>query len=1030
MPAHPHQRSAIAARLFAILLIGLLLLIGGFGALAVWGYEELLAALARQSPETLSWPLIETLILDQARRLAPFALGLLALVLLVCHLLVRWAVDPLTQLAAALGGVRARLPVRAGGEVGLIARRFGELSSALQSANRAREEQERLLSDWQQRFERLLQAGHELDPTLDETTLLRRATGLLCGSLGYQCAAAAVTEDEQIVYYVSRGGEPEPPLRIPHTQAVLASQVLRDCRSLRIGDFGQSPLGPPSPGLDQPRAELAVPVRSGGQVLAVLLVQSAQPGAFTDADEQQLDTLARLLAGALSSAQRFQAEQVRRQLAEAIYHLSQTISAALTSGRIADLILDQLAQVLPYDRSALLLVDGARLELLAARGYPREQIRPGQRLALEDQPLLGALLAQRQPQTLVAPQRDRRYRPLLGGPPAQSWLAAPLLRQDTVVGLLVLESNQPRRYGPEALRAIGAVASQTAIALESARLYAAAQDHTQRLEVIASVTNVISTRDVARELPGILRTIIHQMRRVVPCDYAAVALANEDDQTFTLETVYDYAVRDWSQLPAGQRVPADRTPWQSACRTGSPMRQSDLRQSPFAQDQRLAGHGLRSGIVVPIIGQSRAFGALSFASRRADAYGDVQVATLLELSLYLGPVLHNARLAREREETAVKLARTQEHLNLVDKVRTVGQLAAGVAHDFNNLLAGILGNVQLLLLEAQEGEQQEMLQIIERAARDGSETVRRLQGFARIEHDSPMTEVRMDMVARDAIDITRPRWRDVAHSRGVSIAIDRRLDPVTPIAGRPAELREVLTNLIINAVDAMPEGGTLTVRTYDDPVAGETVVEVRDTGVGMPPEVRARVFDPFFTTKGEHGTGLGLAVSIGIVQGHGGKIELESSVGQGTRFMVRLPLRSITYAPPEHDRKDLDMPPAQILLVESEGMIRTATARLLRRWGHQISDASGGIEALQMFQPGAYDLVLSDLGMPDMNGWELLQQIKRRDPEVLTVLMTGWGRQATQEEARARGVDFIVEKPFDQATLREVLSEALVRRGA
>ncbi|GAB4210132.1 MAG: hypothetical protein OHK0022_42610 [Roseiflexaceae bacterium] len=1027
MTASPRRRSEIAARVFAVCLVGLALLLGGLAALAVWGYAEVSAALALRPPEAQTWAEAQALLLAEGRRLLPFALGLLVVVLLLTSLLIRLALRPLLRLAAALGGgSRPGLPVRAPGEVGLIARRFSELSGALQNSLRSKEEQERRLRESVQRLEVVVRAGGELAPLLEQDALLRRVVGTLRESLGYECAAVALVDSDQLVYYISEQQTAAgAPLRVPLLPDSIAGQVVLRGSPQRVVDFAAGAPFLPSPGLAAPRAELAVPV-GGTRPRAVLLVQSSRPDAFSEEDERQLIALSGLLAGALAGSAQLQAEQLRRRVAEAIQRLAQLISAAPPSGRIADLILDQLALVLPCDRSALLLTDGPRAELLATRGWDAEQARTI--AALDEQPLLVALLAGGKPLALEDAQRDGRYRPLSGAPPARAWLGAPLMHQGRTAGLLLLESDEPYRYSHDALQAIAAIANQAAAALESARLSAAAQAHTMRLEVIAGITSTISNRDVSRELPSVLRTIIHQMRRIVPCDYAAIALVNPEEDTFTLETVYDASLRDWSRLPAGLRVPAEQTPWQSACRTGSPVFQSELARSPFEHDRQLAEVGLRSGIVVPIIGQSRAFGALSFASRQPGAYNDVQIATLLELSLYLGPVLHNARLAHEREETAVKLARTQEHLNLVDKVRTVGQLASGVAHDFNNLLAAILGNAQLLLLEANTSDQTEMLQIIERAARDGTETVRRLQGFARMEHDSPMIEVRLDMLARDAIDITRPRWRDLAHSRGASITVDRRLEPVVPIGGRPAELREVLTNLMINAVDAMPEGGTLTVKTYDDPVAGEVVVEVCDTGIGMPPEVRARVFDPFFTTKGEHGTGLGLAVSLGIVQSHGGQIEIDSEVGAGTRFCVRLPVRSAVYAAHQRARRELEIAPCHVLLVEGEEMIRTATVRLLRRWGHQVTEAAGGIEALQLFKPNTYDVVLSDLGMPDMNGWDLLAQIKRVDPDVPTVLITGWGRQYSADEARERGADFVIEKPFDQDTLREVLAEALVRR--
>ncbi|HEX9369845.1 MAG TPA: GAF domain-containing protein, partial [Roseiflexaceae bacterium] len=892
-------------------------------------------------------------------------------------------------------------------------------------AAREKEAQSRSSDEVLRRLEGVLQVERELNATLDAEHLTRRVALALRSAFGYERAGLALIEGETLAYYFSDGAQGDgftPPFQAPLAEWSVAGHAARTGTLQRVDDLRAETAYAASPGLPSAVSELAAPVVSKGQPIAVIVLQSSRPGAFGPQDEQQLSALAEPLAVALSNVQTFQAEQVRRQLAEAIYRVSQTLSAALAPEGVPELILDQLAQVLPYDRSALVLIDEEHLEVAAARGFANPQVVVRARLRLEEAPLIAQIARQGQPIVLADAQHDTRYRAAFGAPPARSWLGAPLMRQGHVNGVLMLESDQPNHYDDEQLHAIAALSNQAAIAMENARLKF-------QLEVVTRVTQEVSTRDVSRELPGILRTIIHQIRRVVPCDHAALALYNEEDDTFTVETVYDFAVRDWSELVAGQRVPAAGTPWQTACRTAGPLAQSELSRSAFAHDRRLAAGGLRSGVVVPIIGASGAVGTLDFASRQASAYGQAQIATLLELSHYLGTALHNARLAQEREETATKLARTQEHLNLVDKVRAVGQLASGVAHDFNNLLAGVLGNAQLLLYEIEDQGQREMLQIIERAAKDGAETVRRLQGFARMEHDTPMTEVRLDTLARDAIDLTRPRWRDVAQSRGAAIEIVRQLQPVAPIAGRPAELREVLTNLLINAVDALPNGGTITITTYDEQEAddspGHVVVEVADTGTGMSQEVKARIFDPFYTTKGEQGTGLGLAVSMGIVQSHGGQIELESEVGVGTRFIIRLPVRAAAPSGKRRVLRNLTITPGHILFVESEAMVRDATVRVLTRWGHKVAQASGGVEALQMFAPDTYDVVISDLGMPDMNGWELLGLIKQRDRRVPTILITGWGRQFSDEESRSRGVDFVIEKPFDQDDLREVLAEAM-----
>ncbi|HEX9371746.1 MAG TPA: GAF domain-containing protein, partial [Roseiflexaceae bacterium] len=959
MASRPKQRSSIARRAFLAALISLLVLIGGLAGLAWWAYaalDPLLAALLGAQ----AWAGAQDTALRLAQDLALYAGGLLVATLLLAGLLARWAARPLGQLVAVAGALAQgddgqQLPLRAAGEVGQLARSFDDLSQSLQRSSHELHEQNRALVDTVRQLEGLLRIGRVLNASLDADQLIRRFAAALRETFGYECGGVALIEGESLLYHFSgstAGSTFAPATRALLSGASVAGRVALTGSLLRVDDLREEPSLDPAPGLAAARAELGAPVLSGGQLLAVIVLQSSRPAAFGDVDEQQVATLAGPLAVALANSNLFQVEQLRRQLAEAIYRVSQTLSAALAPEGVPELILDQLAQVLPYDRSGLLLIDGDSLEIAATRGFGAQA--PRARLRIEEAPLIGQIVEHARPIILDDVEHDSRYRRIAGATPARSWLGVPLMGQGRVCGVLMLESDQPNHYSEEELRAIAALGNQAAIAMENARLYAEAQERTLQLEVVTRVTQEVSTRDVSRELPGILRTIIHQIRRVVPCDYAALALYDEDDNSFWFETVYDFGVRDWAELPPGKRVAAESTPWQTACRTGTTLVQTELVRSTFAYDRGLAAGGLRSGVVVPIVGASRALGTLDFASREPGAYGPTQVATLRELSHYLGTALHNARLSQEREETAAKLARTQEHLNLVDKVRAVGQLASGVAHDFNNLLAGILGNAQLLLYEIQSDDQRDMLRVIERAAKDGAETVRRLQGFARMEQGSPLTEVRLDMLARDAIDITRPRWRDVAQSRGASIEIVKQLQPVTPLAGRPAELREVLTNLIINAVDAMPKGGKITVTTYDEKLAGDgagaVVVEVADTGLGMPPEVRARIFDPFFTTKGEQGTGLGLAVSLGIVQSHGGQIEVESEAGQGTRFAIRLPVRTADQASrAARERKSAAVEPGHILFVESEAMIRDATVRLLTRWGHQVAQAAGGSEALSMF---------------------------------------------------------------------------------
>jgi CheY-like chemotaxis protein len=263
--------------------------------------------------------------------------------------------------------------------------------------------------------------------------------------------------------------------------------------------------------------------------------------------------------------------------------------------------------------------------------------------------------------------------------------------------------------------------------------------------------------------------------------------------------------------------------------------------------------------------------------------------------------------------------------------------------------------------------------------------------------------------------------------KGITIDLQQYLEPVPPILGDAAELREVVTNLILNAVDAMTQDGILTVATG---LADDSVwLDVGDTGMGIAPDVRERIFEPFFTTKAQRGTGLGLAVSRSIARRHEGDLTVESTPGMGSRFRLTLPLPTTAATTPAiaHPQATIELRPLRVLLVEDDREVRDTLAQLLMLDNHCVDRAADGLEALSLFQPGAYDVVCSDLGMPGMNGWELIAQLRERDPAVVTMLLSGWGAQIDPAEARERGADFIIAKPIDFEELHSALVAASQR---
>jgi PAS domain S-box-containing protein len=382
-------------------------------------------------------------------------------------------------------------------------------------------------------------------------------------------------------------------------------------------------------------------------------------------------------------------------------------------------------------------------------------------------------------------------------------------------------------------------------------------------------------------------------------------------------------------------------------------------------------------------------------------------------------------LAIVRDMTSQRELETQMHQS--EKLTALGQVAGGIAHDFNNLLQAILGYSQLMGKNLENADVvRRGLSVIETAAAGGAETVRRIQKFARIRPDEPFVPVELNQVIQDAVDITRPRWEERVAKGGVPLKLDLRLTPLPAVMGRPSELNEVVTNLILNAIDAMPKGGTLGI--YTRPESDEHVVlTVADTGGGMPEHVRKRIFDPFFTTKGETGTGLGLSVSHSIVQRHSGEMRVESELGRGTTFTIVLPVGTVegTEAAAETEAA-VGTRSGRILLVDNELPVMTILGEMLTEAGHRVLPVASGAEAVGVFVPGRFDVVLTNLGMTGMTGWDIAERIRADDPQVPVIFITGWGLQAEdRERCRKLGVLSVLFKPVRPAELYLAVQEAL-----
>jgi PAS domain S-box-containing protein len=387
-----------------------------------------------------------------------------------------------------------------------------------------------------------------------------------------------------------------------------------------------------------------------------------------------------------------------------------------------------------------------------------------------------------------------------------------------------------------------------------------------------------------------------------------------------------------------------------------------------------------------------------------------------------------------------------------EKLATLGTLAAGVAHDFNNALMGVLGQAQLMRLSLEQGPVAadprgvevyatllERLSRQEQVALDAAETIRKIREATRPKGAEAFDPVALNQIVEEVLAITRPRWKDQAEAAGVHITVQTALTDTPPVQGNAAELREALTNLLFNALDAMPTGGTMTIgtihaRSTESEGRDWVEVAVTDTGTGMSQAVQTRLFEPFFTTKGVRGTGLGLSMVHGIISRHAGEVGVRSVEGQGTTITVRLPVAEVdstvverpeTVSPQDSPRLSPLSGPLTVLVIDDDPLLAETLSISLRFLGHEATVATSGKEGLTRLTAERFDLILTDLGMAEMSGWEVAKAVKARWPTCPVILVTGWGDALESDRLEGTGVDLVLAKPYTMAQLQDALAEAV-----
>jgi CheY-like chemotaxis protein/two-component sensor histidine kinase len=372
-----------------------------------------------------------------------------------------------------------------------------------------------------------------------------------------------------------------------------------------------------------------------------------------------------------------------------------------------------------------------------------------------------------------------------------------------------------------------------------------------------------------------------------------------------------------------------------------------------------------------------------------------------------------------------------------ERLKALGQMASGVAHDINNALSPVVGFSDLIARTDQNisPTSKKHLGYIKTAGEDIAHIVKRLREFYRPrDQNESLQSLKIAIIAKEVIDMMQPRWRDIPQVNGINIEMQTEFDPNTPkFAGIESEVREALTNLIMNAVEALPQGGTITVRTRgsERPLNGSevsryAVLEVSDTGVGMDEQVQKRCLEPFFSTKGKRGTGLGLAMVYGVVERHEGKIEIESKAGKGTTMRLLFSVRKIDLPDTEFVENDQAPAPLRILCIDDEPALRMLICEILEHDGHKIESADGGQAGVNAFQAALvrkdpFDVVITDLGMPFVDGNAVARAVKSESSTTPVIMLTGWGAFLKHDGDVPPEVDGVLSKPPRLQEIRSML---------
>jgi GAF domain-containing protein/CheY-like chemotaxis protein len=889
--------------------------------------------------------------------------------------------------------------------------------------------------------------GRSLSTILDLDQLLDEILRVIVGSFGYlNCAILLLDGKTDELYVKASRGFPEDSvknLRLKVGKEGIVGWVAQTGKPLIVGDVSKDPRYIKA--MEESKSEVAVPLKLKDRIIGVLDAESEKLFAFTQKDVRILSQLGSQIAIAIENSCLFQEERKRSLQLALINDVGRKVVSTLDLDKLLRRVIESIQINFKYNHVSLFLMDESCGELILKTyfGKDGDSVQEGLRLKVGVGMVGWTALSKK---TLCSNDvsQEPKYIPAISK--TKSALSVPLKSGQKVLGVLEAESFKTNAFDDRDVVVLETLADFLATALHNVKLYEETRKKAHRLALTDQINRAISS---TLDLGSIFKIVSQELKRVVEYHRINLSFWRPEQHSFEMTLVF-YQNQESSALWSAQKGPAkggkpsgsksksegrmilaDDTAMYEVVKTQKPYYVPTLTLENCVKpvDRLMYSEGIRSYILVPILSTGSAgrdqevIAVLGLESKNSFGFEKEQIELLNSMGSHLSVAIKNARLFSDLENAYEDLMRAQDRLIKTEKLQRWGEMASGVVHDFNNILTSILGRTQLLWkkLEKEKAKGSENLirdlLLIEKSATDGAKILSRIQEFTKTKKDTSFSLVDLNEIVKDSLEMTESYRSSQAVLSEIRIEVKRDLTSIPEISGNATELREVITNLIINAIDAMPQGGTLTLKSGQDKAFIYLVIN--DTGIGMTEEIKNKIFEPFFTTKGDRGTGLGLSVAYSIMARHEGEIEVKSYPNQGSTFTIKLPKRKEKRI--SEKIKKLSGGEASVLIIEDEKNIREVLDEALSAEGYEVTCAATGKEGIELFKKKKFDLVITDLGIPNISGWEVADQIKSINSSTPVILSTGWGVKFDPAKMKSQNVNQIIKKPFNLEQVLDVI---------